>query len=39
MMSLFELIKAELKAVLTNPVIVLTIFGGVLFYSFLYPLP
>ena len=39
MMSLFELIKAELKAILTNPVIVLTIFGGVVFYSFLYPLP
>ena len=38
-MSLFELIKAELKSILSNPVIVLTIFGGVVFYSFLYPLP
>ena len=38
-MGLFELIKAELKAILTNPVIVLTVFGGVIFYSFLYPLP
>lgn len=33
------LLKAELKALLTNPVVVLTVFGGVLFYSFLYPLP
>lgn len=38
-MSLFELVKAELKALLTNPVVVLTVFGGVVFYSFLYPLP
>lgn len=38
-MRLFELIKTELKAVLSNPVIVLTVFGGVIFYSFLYPLP
>lgn len=33
------LLKAELKALLTNPVILITVFGGVLFYSFLYPLP
>jgi len=38
-MGLFELLKAELKAVLSNPVILLTVFGGVIFYSFLYPLP
>ncbi|MDC5820011.1 ABC transporter permease [Vibrio europaeus] len=38
-MSFFELVKAELKALLTNPVVVLTVFGGVVFYSFLYPLP
>tara|TARA_R110001583_G_scaffold17482_3_gene70675 strand:+ start:7393 stop:8556 length:1164 start_codon:yes stop_codon:yes gene_type:complete len=38
-MGLFKLIKAELKAVLSHPVIVLTVFGGVVFYSFLYPLP
>ncbi|MGF1909583.1 ABC transporter permease [Vibrio kasasachensis] len=38
-MNLFELIKAELKALLTNPVVILTVFGGVVFYSFLYPLP
>lgn len=39
MMNLFELLKAELKALLTNPVVMLTVFGGVVFYSFLYPLP
>lgn len=38
-MSIFTLLKAELKALLTNPVVVLTVFGGVVFYSFLYPLP
>jgi len=38
-MPLFELLKAELKAVFSNPVILITMFGGVLFYSFLYPLP
>lgn len=38
-MTLLEHIKLELKAVLTNPVVVLTVFGGVIFYSFLYPLP
>lgn len=38
-MTLLALCKAELKALFTNPVIVLTMFGGVLFYSFLYPQP
>lgn len=38
-MNIVELLKAEFKALLTNPVVVLTVFGGVLFYSFLYPLP
>lgn len=38
-MSLFELIKTELKTLLSNPVVVLTMFGGVIMYSFLYPLP
>jgi len=38
-MPLFELMKAELRAVFSNPVILLTMFGGVIFYSFLYPLP
>jgi len=34
-----ELIKHELLAVFTNHALLLTVFGGVLFYSFLYPLP
>ncbi|MGR5218821.1 ABC transporter permease [Vibrio parahaemolyticus] len=38
-MTLFEHVKLELKAIMTNPVVVLTVFGGVIFYSFLYPLP
>ncbi|MCG3723854.1 ABC transporter permease [Vibrio cincinnatiensis] len=38
-MTLFELFKTELKALLTNPVVMLTMVGGVVFYSFLYPLP
>lgn len=38
-MNLLTLIKSELKALLSNPVVVLTVFGGVVFYSFLYPLP
>lgn len=38
-MSLWELIICELRAIFTNSAIVLTVFGGVLFYSFLYPLP
>lgn len=38
-MKLFELIKKEIKAVFTNPAILMTVFGGVIFYSFLYPLP
>lgn len=38
-MTLWHHIKLELKAIITNPVVVLTVFGGVIFYSFLYPLP
>ncbi|MBU0969506.1 MAG: ABC transporter permease [Proteobacteria bacterium] len=38
-MSLFQLFKAELGAVFTNIALLLTLFGGVLFYSVLYPLP
>ncbi|MDA3138363.1 ABC transporter permease [Vibrio metschnikovii] len=38
-MTLFNLFKAELKALITNPVVMLTMIGGVVFYSFLYPLP
>lgn len=38
-MKILDLIKAELRALFTNPVVMLTMFGGVVFYSFLYPLP
>jgi ABC-2 type transport system permease protein len=38
-MRLRELIRYELLAVFTNHALLLTVFGGVLFYSFLYPLP
>ncbi|MCK8045839.1 ABC transporter permease [Shewanella sp. 1CM18E] len=38
-MSLLQLIWAELKAILADKTIVITVFGGVLFYSILYPLP
>lgn len=38
-MTFFQQLKLELKAILTNPAVVLTVFGGVVFYSFLYPLP
>ncbi|MDK9737042.1 ABC transporter permease [Vibrio sp. D404a] len=37
--SFIELLKHELLAVVRNPVVLLTVFGGVIFYSFLYPLP
>ncbi|GIU13781.1 MULTISPECIES: ABC transporter permease [unclassified Shewanella] len=38
-MSLLQLIWSEIKAVLADKTIVITVFGGVLFYSILYPLP
>ena len=38
-MNLFNLFKLELKAIFSNSAIILTVFGGVVFYSFLYPLP
>ncbi len=38
-MSWWTLIKQELMAILTHPAIVVTVFGGTIFYSFLYPLP
>ena len=38
-MKLINLIKLELKAIFSNSAILLTVFGGVVFYSFLYPLP
>ncbi|MGJ8647075.1 MAG: ABC transporter permease [Marinomonas colpomeniae] len=37
--NLFELAKKECKAIFSNTAIILTVFGGVIFYSFLYPLP
>lgn len=30
-MTLWQLIKAEIRSVLTNPVVTLTVFGGVVF--------
>jgi len=38
-MSFFEVLKFEFKNIFTNVPIVLTIIGGVLFYSFFYPQP
>ncbi|WP_261817914.1 ABC transporter permease [Vibrio gallicus] len=38
-MSWRDVLYAEIKAIICNPVVMLTVFGGVLFYSLLYPLP
>jgi ABC-2 type transport system permease protein len=38
-MNFWQLIVAECKAILADKAIVVTLFGGVLFYSVLYPLP
>ncbi|MBB1362384.1 ABC transporter permease [Shewanella sp. SR44-4] len=38
-MNFWQLIVAECKAILADKAIVMTLFGGVLFYSVLYPLP
>ena len=38
-MSFFELLRAELRAIFSDKDIILTIIGGVLLYSFLYPQP
>jgi len=38
-MNWLKLLIEELKSIFSNPVVVLTVFGGVVFYSFLYPLP
>lgn len=38
-MTWWQIFKEEIKAVFSNHAIVLTVFGGVVFYSFLYPLP
>ncbi len=38
-MTFWQLICAELKAVVSDKAITVTLFGGVVFYSLLYPLP
>jgi ABC-2 type transport system permease protein len=38
-MSWWDTLKHEWRAIYTNSAILLTVFGGVLLYSFLYPLP
>ncbi|WP_105903390.1 ABC transporter permease [Vibrio gangliei] len=38
-MSWWQVFRCELKAIFTNPALLLTVFGGVVLYSFLYPLP
>ncbi|QUJ70376.1 ABC transporter permease (plasmid) [Photobacterium sp. GJ3] len=38
-MSWRELVLHEFKAIFTNPAILFTVFGGVLIYSLIYPLP
>ncbi|RXJ70450.1 ABC transporter [Veronia nyctiphanis] len=38
-MAWLSLLKRELKAFLTNPAAVFTVFGGVIIYSLLYPVP
>lgn len=38
-MSYWEVCKHEFRAIFTNSAILLTVFGGILLYSFLYPLP
>lgn len=38
-MGLKKLFGLELRSIFTDSAILLTVFGGVLFYSFLYPLP
>ncbi|WOT04776.1 ABC transporter permease [Shewanella youngdeokensis] len=38
-MSFLQLVLAELKVIFTDKTIFITVFGGVLFYSILYPLP
>ncbi len=38
-MKLSELLSMEVKSVFTSSALMLTIFGGVIFYSILYPLP
>ena len=38
-MNMWRLMLTELKAIISDKAIAVTLFGGVLFYSILYPLP
>ncbi|MGO2497644.1 MAG: ABC transporter permease [Vibrio litoralis] len=38
-MSWWQVFRCELKSIYTNSALLLTVFGGVVMYSFLYPLP
>ncbi|MCK6262746.1 ABC transporter permease [Vibrio sp. ZSDE26] len=38
-MSFLSLLKREIRDFFANKAVILTVFGGVIFYSFLYPLP
>ncbi|WP_394129350.1 ABC transporter permease [Shewanella maritima] len=38
-MNFWSLVLADLKAIVSDKAIVITLFGGVAFYAFLYPLP
>ncbi|OEF07742.1 ABC transporter permease [Vibrio genomosp. F10] len=38
-MSFVTLLKSEIRDFFNNKAVILTVFGGVIFYSFLYPLP
>lgn len=38
-MSFLGLVLRDLKAIVTDKAIAITLFGGIIFYSFLYPLP
>jgi ABC-2 type transport system permease protein len=38
-MKKLALLMLEIKAIISNSAVMLTMFGGVIFYSFLYPLP
>ena len=39
MLGFWDLLRLELRTLLADRAIMLTLFGGVLFYSFLYPQP
>nr|WP_194704486.1 ABC transporter permease [Vibrio sp. S11_S32] len=39
MISWWQVFRYECRAIFTNPALLLTVFGGVVMYSFLYPLP